>query len=70
MENLKLYAEAAIEIIGILTVLATAITKLTPSPKDDEAVAGFKLKWEKLLAWLPTFGHNKHQTVIDKVEPK
>lgn len=70
MENFKMYVEAAIEIIGILTVLATVISKLTPSPKDDEAVAGFKLKFEKLMAWLPTFGYNKHQSVVEKSKEK
>jgi len=68
MENLKLYLEAAIEIIGILTLLATAISKLTPTPKDDEVVAGFKLKFEKFMAWLPTFGYNKHQTTVEKTK--
>ena len=64
LTNFPLYLNTIIEIIGALTLLATLVTKLTPSPNDDVAVAGFKLKFHKLLAWLPTLGYNAHQDAV------
>lgn len=71
LAEFPMYLNALVEIVGALVILATIITKLTPSPKDDEALEGFKLKWHAFLAWLPTFGYNKHQdVVVDSKEDK
>ena len=68
LANFPKYLNAVIEIVGLLTILASVVVKLTPSPKDDEALEGFKLKWHKFLAFLPTFGYNKHQSVVVEAE--
>jgi hypothetical protein len=70
LKNFPFYLNTAIELVGALVLVATVITKATPSPKDDAALEGFKLKFHAFLAWLPTFGYNPHQDVINEAEEK
>lgn len=43
-------------IAGALIVPATILTRITPTPKDDEFVDGFHRKFISFTQWLPTVG--------------
>ncbi len=62
MENILIQGKdiihAVASIIGILSILATVVVRLTPSKKDDEAVLALGGKIWKVIQWLPTMGIN------------
>ena len=49
---------AVIMLLGGLVIVATAITRLTASKKDDEVVEKMSSGLFKFLAFLPTLGVN------------
>ena len=67
-----LYIEPAFSILGSLVLIATAIVRLTPSPKDDKLVSQIASYVWKIADWLPTIGVNpktkKLKDAYDKLE--
>lgn len=47
--------------LGGLVVFATAIAKLTPTPKDDEVVSKARKILNRLIEVSPTLGKNPHK---------
>lgn len=56
--NVGSYIELIAQGLLALVIAATVITKVTPTPKDDEIVSSFSKKMLGILAWLPTIGVN------------
>jgi hypothetical protein len=49
----------AVALLGMsISLLATVLVRLTPSKTDDEQVAIWVEKLQKVLHWLPTIGVN------------
>jgi|GEM_PF-2418069 len=53
-----IFLEGLCQVLGILSIVATAIVKLTPSPKDDEKVGKVVGKIWDFVSYLPTIGVN------------
>lgn len=70
LKDFPMYLNTFIEVVGAITIVASVVVKLTPTPDDDAVLEGFKMKWYKFLAWLPTVGYNAHQDVVAKKEEK
>lgn len=56
--DLPHYVELLAQFLGGLVIFATVAVRLTPSPKDDEAVGKYAGKILKFLSYLPTIGLN------------
>jgi len=52
------FVEIFLMAVGSITCIATVVVKITPTPKDDEALSKFMIYYQKLLAWMPTIGVN------------
>lgn len=59
------YIQLASQILLSVTLLATAIVRLTPTNKDDLAVDSFKNKLLKAMSYLPTFGLNPRTKALE-----
>lgn len=70
MEELLGSAQPIAEVAGLillgLVIVATGIARLTPTPKDDEAVGVIKKYLLKILKWAPTFGVNPQTKKLEE----
>lgn len=54
------------QVLGVLTMVATGIARITPTPKDDEYVRGVsKAIWD-VIDFFPTVGVNKRTNQIKR----
>ena len=66
IDKVPMWIQAIALILSSLVVIATAVARLTPSTKDDEAVSKIKKVLDKIIAWLPTIGINPHTKELQK----
>jgi hypothetical protein len=66
------YIEPFFSILGSIVLIATAIVRLTPSPKDDKILSKIAGYIWKIADWLPTIGVNPKtknlKSAYDKLE--
>lgn len=60
------YLPAVLQVIGAIVIAATAIVKVTPSPKDDIAADSIANKFFKAISYLPTIGINPRTKKIEE----
>lgn len=65
MENILEIIPTILQGLGALVIVATAIVKITPSPKDDEQVSKLAKAFFRLLKFLPTIGINPQTKKIE-----
>lgn len=59
------YAPVVLQALGGLVIVATAIVRVTPSPKDDGVVKEIAEKVFKVAGYLPTLGINPNTKKIE-----
>jgi hypothetical protein len=60
------YLPAVLQVLGAIVLAATAIVKVTPSPKDDVAADSIAAKFFKAVSYLPTIGINPRTKKIEE----
>lgn len=66
MENYQEWIELVAQGLLAITIVATIITKVTKSTKDDVIVGSAKDKFLKYLSYLPTFGINPRTKKLEE----
>lgn len=65
-ETIRTLAITIAQIVGFLTIGATIIVRLTPSPKDDIDAEKINAKIWQIINWLPTIGINPRTKKIEE----
>jgi len=66
MDKVLEFLPLVLQAIGGLVIVATAIVKITPSPKDDLAVDSIANKFFKIISHLPTIGINPRTQKLEE----
>ena len=59
------YVIIASQLLGALTVVASIIAQITPTPKDDKLVSKVSGYILAVIKWLPTIGINPNTKKIE-----
>lgn len=66
MEQIEQYAVIIAQVLGLLTIGATIVVRLTPSKIDDEKIDGIAAKIWKYINYLPTLGVNPRTKKLEE----
>lgn len=66
MEKVIEYLPIILQSLGALTIVATVLVRLTPSPADDADIKRYSESIWRLIAWLPTIGVNPQTDRLKK----
>lgn len=64
--DLPMYLMLLCQFLGALSIAATVVVKLTPSPKDDEKVGKYVGMIWKFVSYMPTLGVNPKTEHLEK----
>jgi len=67
IENWKAILDSISHVVFGVTVIATAIVRLTPTKSDDEKMAKVLAKIHKVFCFLPTFGINPKTKELEEL---
>lgn len=64
--KIQFYLPIVLQFLGGLVVAATAVARVTPSPKDDEIVSSISYYFFKAMGKMPTLGVNPRTKKLEE----